>query len=137
MSRKLMSVLMTLGLLSSVAIALTVTPPDFATDVIHRVYPTKADFDGIFAEVARPDFDWTFTEVETASTLDGSPRASSHAWCRHGWLNGRKYQATMIPKWCLLPTPWGGWWRAITSSVSKDGDTRENSSHLAPPTAAR
>jgi hypothetical protein len=70
MSRKLMSVLMTLGLLSSVAIALTVTPPDFATDVIHRVYPTKADFDGIFAEVARPDFDWTFTEVETTSTLD-------------------------------------------------------------------
>jgi hypothetical protein len=70
MSGKLMSVLVTLGLLSSVAIALTVTPSDFATNVVHGAYPTKADFDWIFAEVARPDFDWAFDEVETASTLD-------------------------------------------------------------------
>jgi hypothetical protein len=70
MSGKLMSVLVPLGLLSSVAIALTVTPGDFATMVVQRGYPTKADFDWIFAEVTRPDFDWAFAEVETASALD-------------------------------------------------------------------
>jgi hypothetical protein len=65
-----MSVFVTLGVLSSVAIALTVTPSDFATVVVHRGYPTKADFDWIFAEVTRPDFDWAFAAVETSSTLD-------------------------------------------------------------------
>jgi hypothetical protein len=70
MSGKLMSVLVALGLLSSVAIALTVTPSDFGTPVVHWAYPTKADFDWIFAEVTKPDFDWVFAEVETASTLD-------------------------------------------------------------------
>ena len=70
MSAKLMSVVVTLGLLSSVAIALTVTPSDFVTVVVHRGYPTKADFDWIFAEVRRPDFDWAFAQVETASELD-------------------------------------------------------------------
>jgi hypothetical protein len=70
MSGKLMSVLVALGLLSSVAIALTVTPSDFGTSAAHRAYPTTADFDWIFAEVTKPDFDWVFAEVETASTLD-------------------------------------------------------------------
>jgi hypothetical protein len=59
----------TLGLLSSVAHAPTVTPSNFATVVVHRGYPT-ADFDWIFAEVTRPDFNWSFAAVETASTLD-------------------------------------------------------------------
>jgi hypothetical protein len=70
MSGKLISVLVTLGLLSSVAIALTVTPADFAAMVVHRGVPTKADFDWIFAEVTRPDFDWAFAEAETTSALD-------------------------------------------------------------------
>ena len=70
MSGKLMSVLVTFGLLSSVAIALTVTPSGFATVGDHRGYPTKADFDWIFAEVTKPDFDWAFAAVQTASTLD-------------------------------------------------------------------
>ena len=51
MSGKLMSVLVALGLLSSVAIALTVTPSDFGTPAVHRVYPTKADFDWAFGDV--------------------------------------------------------------------------------------
>ena len=58
MSGKLMSVLVALGILSSVAIALTVTPSDFGTPVVHWAYPTKADFD------------WTFAEVETVSRAD-------------------------------------------------------------------
>jgi hypothetical protein len=70
MSGKLMSILVALGLLSSVAVALTVTPSDFGTFVVHRAYPTKADFNWIFAEVMKPDFDWVFSEVETASTLN-------------------------------------------------------------------
>jgi hypothetical protein len=70
MSGKLISVLVAFGLLSSVAIALTVTPSDFGTSVVHRAYHTKADFDWIFAEVMKPDFDWVFAELETASTLD-------------------------------------------------------------------
>ena len=65
-----MPVLVALGLLSSVAIALTVTPSDFGTSVVHWAYPTKADFDWNFAEVTKPDFDRVFAEVETVSTLD-------------------------------------------------------------------
>ena len=68
MSGKLSSVLMALGLLSSVAIALTVAPSDFGTSAAHLTYPTKPDFDWIFAAVAKPDFDWVFTEIETVST---------------------------------------------------------------------
>jgi hypothetical protein len=74
MSGKLMSFLVTFSLLSSVAIALTITPSDFATLVVHRAYPTKADFDWIFGEVTKPDFDWAFAAVETASTLDPEHR---------------------------------------------------------------
>ena len=76
MSGKLTSVLMALGLLSSVAIALTVAPSDFGTSAAHLTYPTKPDFDWIFAAVAKPDFDWVFTEVETASTLNPERVAS-------------------------------------------------------------
>jgi hypothetical protein len=68
MSGKLTSVLMALGLLSSVAIALTVAPSDFGTSAARLTYPTKPDFDWIFAAVAKPDFDWVFTEIETVST---------------------------------------------------------------------
>jgi hypothetical protein len=68
MSGKLTSVLMALGLLSSVAIALTVAPSDFGTSAARLTYPTKPDFDWIFAAVAKPDFDWVFTEVQTVST---------------------------------------------------------------------
>ena len=70
MSGKLTSVLMALGLLGSVAVALTVAPSDFGTSAARLTYPTKPDFDWIFAAVAKPDFDWVFTEVETASTLN-------------------------------------------------------------------
>ena len=59
---------MALGLLSSVAIALTVAPSDFGTSAARLTYPTKPDFEWIFAAVAKPDFDWVFTEVETVST---------------------------------------------------------------------
>jgi hypothetical protein len=77
MSAKLMPVLVALGVLSSVAIALTVTPSDFGTPVVRWAFPRKADFDWIFAAVTKPDaavtkpdFDWVFAEVETVSTLD-------------------------------------------------------------------
>ena len=69
MSGKLTSVLMALGLLSSVAIALTVAPSE-GPSAARLTYPTKPDFDWIFAAVAKPDFDWVFTEIETASTLN-------------------------------------------------------------------
>jgi hypothetical protein len=67
MSGKLMSVLVALGILSSVAIALTVTPSDFVTPVVHWAYPTKADFDWIFAEVetvSRADHEHTAADSE-------------------------------------------------------------------------
>jgi hypothetical protein len=46
MSVKSISVVAAFGVLSSVAIALTVTPSDFGA------YPTRADFDWIFAKFA-------------------------------------------------------------------------------------
>jgi hypothetical protein len=52
MSGKLISVVAAFGVLSSVAIALTITPSDFGA------YPTKADFD------------WIFAKFETASAFD-------------------------------------------------------------------
>jgi hypothetical protein len=64
MSGKLISVLLALGLLGSVAIALAVPPSDFAISVVRWAYPTKQDFD------------WAFATVETASTLDPEQRAA-------------------------------------------------------------
>jgi hypothetical protein len=48
MSARLISVVVAFGVLTFVAVALTVTPP----------YPTKADFD------------WAFAQLVTASTFD-------------------------------------------------------------------
>ena len=56
MSGKLTSVLMALGLLGSGAVALTVAPSEFGTSAARLTYPTKPDFDWIFAAVAKPDF---------------------------------------------------------------------------------
>jgi hypothetical protein len=64
MSGKLISVLLALGLLGSVAIALAVPPSDFAISVVRSAYPTKQDFD------------WAFAKFETASTLDLEQRAA-------------------------------------------------------------
>jgi hypothetical protein len=64
MSGKLISILLALGLLGSVAIALAVPPSDFAIFVVRSAYPTKQDFD------------WAFAKVETASTFDLEQRAA-------------------------------------------------------------
>jgi hypothetical protein len=58
MSGKLISVAAAFGVLSSAAIALTVTTSEFVTSVHDRAYPTKADFD------------WTFAQFGTGSTFD-------------------------------------------------------------------
>jgi hypothetical protein len=58
MSRKLVSILAALGMLSSAAVALTVTKSDFGSFAYDRTYPAKADFDRAFAAFA------------TASTID-------------------------------------------------------------------
>jgi len=60
MSAKLISVLVALGLLSSVAVALVVTPSE------NRAYPTPADFD------------WAFAQFPTASTFDGASTSADH-----------------------------------------------------------
>jgi hypothetical protein len=56
--------LATFGVLSSVAIALNVTPSDFVTPVHGQAYPTKADFD------------WTFSQFMSASPADTESTAA-------------------------------------------------------------
>jgi hypothetical protein len=46
----LISVVAAFGVLGSSAVALTVTPSDYGISVHDRAYPTKADFDWIFAQ---------------------------------------------------------------------------------------
>ena len=70
MSGKLTSVLIAIGFLIPVAIALPVPPSDFGTSVIRWTYPTK------------PDFDWVFAEVETVSTLNPERTAADRGMIR-------------------------------------------------------
>ena len=60
MSAKLISVSAALGLLSSIAVALVVTPPE------DRAYPMAADFD------------WAFAQFPTASTFERASTSADH-----------------------------------------------------------
>ena len=68
MSAKLISVPAALGLLSSVAVALVVTPAE------DQAYPTAADFD------------WAFAQFPTASTFDRANTPADHEKIRMAGL---------------------------------------------------
>jgi hypothetical protein len=51
MSPKSIALLVALGVLGTVAVALTFTPSGFDTSGDYSVYPEKADFDGAFAAI--------------------------------------------------------------------------------------
>jgi hypothetical protein len=64
MSGKLISVAALLSILSSVAVALIVTPSDFGASGRQRAYATRADFD------------WAFSQFEADSAFDSESIAA-------------------------------------------------------------
>src|ERR1700693_672979 len=74
MSGKLISVVAVLSVLSSVAVALIVTPSDFGASGRQRAYAT------------RPDFDWAFFQFETDSTFDSESIAADREKLRAAGL---------------------------------------------------